>query len=209
MNWVTFDHGNSSLKWCLWTEVELGRLIPHARGELSRGAAEAEWAGLKAAVRGLQIEGALYCGVVGAEGAKETKKAWATMAPEASWCEPQASLSNECESPELVGRDRLMAALGAYSELKAEVIIVDAGTALTVDALKLGRAGEAPRFLGGAIAPGPAALAAALGGAGAQLFEVAASAGCLCARSLNGGLLSRWSRRWLCWCGREARSRGV
>ena len=175
MSWVTFDHGNSSLKWCLWAEAELGGLISHGRGELSCRAAAAEWAELEAAVSGRQIEGALYCGVVGAEGAEETREAWATVAPESSWSEPQASLSNECESPELVGRDRLMAALGAYTKLKAEVIIVDAGTALTVDALKLRGAGEAPSFLGGAIAPGPAALAAALGDAGAQLFEIAAS----------------------------------
>lgn len=173
MSWLTLDHGNSSLKWCLWAEAEHGPFVRHSSGSLSSASAEAksaevEWAELLE----LPVEGVLYCGVVGAERAEEVKLAWGAMAPESSWSEPQPALSNECEHPELVGRDRLMAALGAYSELGSEAIIVDAGTALTVDALRLGAEGEVPSFLGGAIAPGPAALAAALGDAGAQLFEV-------------------------------------
>ncbi len=49
--------------------------------------------------------------------------------------------------------------------------MVDAGTALTVDALRLGEDGEA-RFLGGAIAPGPALLGAALSRGAAQLPDI-------------------------------------
>lgn len=185
MSWVTLDHGNSSLKWCLWTEDEFGQFILQRRGSLSGSSASKEWAELLER----PVEGALYCGVVGAERAGEVRDAWAAMAPDSSWSEPQASLSNECEPPELVGRDRLMAALGAHSELEAEVIIVDAGTALTVDALKPGADGEAPRFLGGAIAPGPAVLAAALGDAGAQLFEAAPSSEvCALGRSTEASL---------------------
>jgi type III pantothenate kinase len=49
-------------------------------------------------------------------------------------------------------------------------LIVDAGTALTVDAL--GSRGGEPAFLGGAIAPGPDLLSRAMGRGAAQLFEV-------------------------------------
>jgi type III pantothenate kinase len=49
-------------------------------------------------------------------------------------------------------------------------IVLDAGTALTVDAMDVFEG--APRFLGGAIAPGPALLAWALGEGARQLYEV-------------------------------------
>ena len=172
MSWVTFDHGNSSLKWCLWSRDEGGRSLLRERGQLSSEAAPAELGELERAASEHQVESALYCGVVGAEAADGVRGSWARLAPGASWLEPQASLSNECASPEHVGKDRLMAAYGALSVLQASVIVVDAGTALTVDALAIGNGAELPSFLGGAIAPGPAALAAALGAAGAQLFVV-------------------------------------
>ncbi len=172
MSWVTFDHGNSSLKWCLWSRGEGDRSLLVERAQLSCEAEPAEWRELERVVSEHSVEGALYCGVVGAEAAQRVRESWGSLAPGASWQEPQASLSNECASPGHVGKDRLMAALGAFSAFQAGVIIVDAGTALTVDALVVGEGGELPSFLGGAIAPGPAALAAALGAAGAQLFAV-------------------------------------
>jgi len=51
--------------------------------------------------------------------------------------------------PEKVGADRLLAAAAAFDHAKRAVIIVDVGTAITVDAVN--SRGE---FLGGAIAPG-------------------------------------------------------
>lgn len=76
--------------------------------------------------------------------------------------------------PEKVGIDRLAAAAAAAWRRPAEqpVVVVDCGTAVTVDLVSA--AGE---FLGGSIFPGPALLAKALAGGTSQLPEVMAFAG--------------------------------
>ena len=91
-------------------------------------------------------------------------------------------LANRTLEPERVGADRLFAARGALECLGESAIVIDAGTALTVDALRAEptpsfsgswRRGE---FLGGAIAPGPQLLARALASGAARLFEVVPTA---------------------------------
>lgn len=77
--------------------------------------------------------------------------------------------------PARVGRDRVFAARGAFELLHADAIVVDAGTCVTVDALRVD-AEHGPCFLGGAIAPGPRLLSEALARGGARLFEVAVDA---------------------------------
>ncbi|MEZ5978905.1 MAG: type III pantothenate kinase [Planctomycetota bacterium] len=70
-----------------------------------------------------------------------------------------------------IGADRLFAARGAFALLGRACLVVDAGTAVTVDAVAHSDS-HAAAFLGGAIAPGPDLLRAALGRGAAQLFEV-------------------------------------
>jgi type III pantothenate kinase len=85
---------------------------------------------------------------------------------------PDSGLENACSEPERVGRDRLFAARGALEIVRASAIVVDAGTALTVDALRVsadGASGLRGRFEGGAIAPGPRLLADALARHAARL----------------------------------------
>ena len=66
--------------------------------------------------------------------------------------------------PSSLGADRLAAAAGALEIAGAPVIVVDFGTAITVDAVSRKRV-----FLGGAIAPGPALSAGALARGTARL----------------------------------------
>lgn len=72
-----------------------------------------------------------------------------------------------------VGCDRLYAARAALELSGMPTVVVDAGTALTVDAVRPGRDSDAGRlrgqFLGGAIAPGPRLLAEALTRGAARL----------------------------------------
>lgn len=76
-------------------------------------------------------------------------------------------------TPVTLGADRLAAAAGALDlatqsgRNRGNIVVVDAGTALTVD-----RVGDGPTFEGGAIAPGPTLLAAALRSGTAQLPEI-------------------------------------
>ncbi len=76
-----------------------------------------------------------------------------------------------CREPGRVGRDRLFAARGAFELVRGSCLVLDAGTALTVDALRAAP-GAPPTFLGGAIAPGPRLLARALAAGTARLEEV-------------------------------------
>lgn len=59
-------------------------------------------------------------------------------------------MENRCQPAEAAGSDRLANAVAAHHEARAKCLIVDAGTAVTVDAV----AGDGAAFLGGAILPG-------------------------------------------------------
>ncbi len=83
----------------------------------------------------------------------------------------ESGLDNRCRQPETVGCDRLFSARGALEVVGQSCIVVDAGTALTVDALEVGANGRGA-FLGGAIAPGPKLLTDALATGGARLIRV-------------------------------------
>ena len=76
---------------------------------------------------------------------------------------PELPFGLSVEEPEKVGPDRLCAAAGAWAEGSREAVIVDAGTAVTVDLLSGGS------FCGGSIFPGLSLLAGALNGGTALL----------------------------------------
>jgi type III pantothenate kinase len=84
------------------------------------------------------------------------------------WTTEDIPLAHPYEDPSRLGADRLLAAFAARALHGAPAVILDAGTALTVDVL-----GPEGRFEGGAIAPGWPLLREALG-RGAML-EVAAA----------------------------------
>ena len=71
------------------------------------------------------------------------------------------------EKPEAVGVDRLLAAGAAFRRVRGAVIVVDAGTALTVDLVS-----SAGCFMGGTISPGLKAMANALSSETSLLPEV-------------------------------------
>ena len=67
------------------------------------------------------------------------------------------ALENGYESPDQLGVDRWMALIGARARSQLPVLVVSAGTALTIDALS-----ESGRFLGGLILPGKTLMRDAL-----------------------------------------------
>ncbi|MCB9833240.1 MAG: type III pantothenate kinase [Planctomycetes bacterium] len=87
------------------------------------------------------------------------------------WSAAELPIANPYTDPARLGPDRPLAALAAGRLVGAPAIVVDAGTALTVDLLD--RQG---RFAGGAIAPGFRLLARSLAVGGAMLHEVEARA---------------------------------
>ena len=86
---------------------------------------------------------------------------------------PDHGLALAVREPETVGADRFFAARGAVECVGRACLVLDAGTALTVDAVSA----DPWTFEGGAIAPGPALLAKALATGGARLPEVGARPG--------------------------------
>jgi len=73
----------------------------------------------------------------------------------------------QCHDPAAVGADRLLNALAAFDRIHSACVIVDAGTAITVDLVS-----EKGSFCGGAIAPGPDTMLRALAAEAEQLPEV-------------------------------------
>ena len=85
--------------------------------------------------------------------------------------QPDPGLVLDLRYPETCGADRQFAARGAAEWVGGSCVVLDAGTALTVDAVRY-EPGAPGTFLGGAIAPGPELLADALARGGARLWEV-------------------------------------
>lgn len=92
-------------------------------------------------------------------------------APGREWLRTEEDLDipigRQLDPESLVGEDRLLNAAAAYSLFKQACVVVDAGTALTVDLVD-----GAGTFHGGAILPGAKTMLAALASGTAQLPEV-------------------------------------
>ena len=96
--------------------------------------------------------------------AKETLKAYKVLRVERDINIP---IGRQLDPEALVGEDRLLNAAAAFDVLKQAVVIVDCGTAITVDFVD-----GAGTFHGGAIAPGATMMLKALREHTAQLPEV-------------------------------------
>ena len=162
---LTADLGNSRLKLRLFRCAEGAGAVLESAVNFDRGPklcdATRSW---------LDSEGALDQAGLSSVAGEEDAARIATLLESASSelrVAPEAGLEIRCREPQTVGRDRLYAARGALEVSAGEpVMILDCGTALTVDAA------EGSAFLGGAIAAGPELLAAALGAGTAQLFAI-------------------------------------
>jgi type III pantothenate kinase len=172
---LTVDVGNSSAKLRLWRPDGDGPLAAPTAALAVERAGDAALGDFLAAV-----PPGTRCGLC-AVGSRELEQALAALLAarlgEPSVVRPDPGVANACRDPHTTGRDRLFAARGAH-ELLARAgrvgrgfLVVDAGTALTVDAVEAAESG--PRFLGGAIAPGPRLLARALAGGTHRLPDVA------------------------------------
>lgn len=88
-------------------------------------------------------------------------------------CDLKPQIAIVPSPPARVGDDRIAAALGALSlDPKRPWVVVDAGTAMTVNAVTPGGKGRRPRFEGGLIVPGRAMSLKALAQFTAQLPDL-------------------------------------
>lgn len=166
---ATVDQGNGSAKFTLW-EVDRGGVRLARRRRSSRD----QWSapvGL-AFIREWSPDAMAISSVAGAGGRTELIDRIEAQLRCALLLDLDAGLENLTRTPDTVGEDRLFAARGALELVGRSAIVVDAGTALTVDALRAAGDEIAAAFLGGAIAPGPDLLTQSLAGGAAQLYSV-------------------------------------
>lgn len=86
-----------------------------------------------------------------------------------TWTSAKLPIKNIYVDDSTLGPDRPLAAYAAFAEAQRACIVVDAGTALTVDLVD-----NHGVFMGGAIAPGLRTIAKSLGQAGAMLHDTPA-----------------------------------
>ncbi len=162
---LTVDLGNTSTKLRLWVDGALARSAETPTGEGLEGELVRFLDGAPSGTR------AALCSVACAELEGRAAQALRSRLGEGFLGVPESGVEVACRDARAVGRDRLFAARGALERLGQSALVVDAGTALTVDAVEH-VPGAPARFLGGAIAPGPALMAGALASGAARLPRV-------------------------------------
>lgn len=149
---LAIDSGNTILKWGLHD----GRQW-QARGSVS----QSERMSLQQAWSALPVPAhILVSNVAGSQTADELAAWLARWHIQPEWIRSRASqcgVINRYTNPEQLGCDRWAALIAAWHKLQRACLVVDVGTAMTVDALS--SAGE---FLGGIIVPGPDTMKQAL-----------------------------------------------
>lgn len=151
------DVGNSAVKWARLAadgSVAVGGRVLHRDGQDVTTALADAWSGAPAPRR------AVGCSVAGAAVVAAVERAARAVGlAEVEWMRSQASFRGEVTlvngylDPGQLGADRWHALLGACARLPgASLVVVNAGTATTVDCVRAGA--EDSRFVGGCIAPG-------------------------------------------------------
>ena len=140
---LTLDLGNSNASVGLFNDRRLvsSRSVKfHSMAELERS--------LRSGAR--EIEGACVSSVVPSMDARVRRFLKRTFGVEPVFANHKNSGMRVCGyNARQLGADRLVAAVAAYERYKRPVIVIDAGTAITIDLVN--RKGE---FAGGAIVPG-------------------------------------------------------
>ncbi len=149
---LTIDAGNTRTKWAVFDDAN----AVAASGAMLSAALDstpAEWAQCALAVvsnvagdnAALQIKTLLDA--AGKTG-KPLEQIWVASRPSGF------GIRNAYEKPQLLGCDRWAAMIGARQYCQQNCLVVNAGTALTIDALQYDEATDMHHFPGGVIVPG-------------------------------------------------------
>lgn len=143
---LCIEIGNSRTHWGLFKEGKLGR---HGTCPAAEGLPDL------AAIAGEGVQRLLLASVAPSRTERLAQEAETTTGVRAEVIGKDLSvpIPARVDHPERVGADRLLGALAAYRRAGGACVVVDAGTAVTVDLVDASGA-----FCGGAIAPGPGLL---------------------------------------------------
>ncbi|OGS95088.1 MAG: hypothetical protein A3K04_00670 [Gallionellales bacterium RBG_16_56_9] len=162
---LLLDIGNSRIKWVM---VEDGVWALQGAADL------ADMAGLRHAFAALPPpQRILVSNVAGEHMAQQVRAAcagWPCPIEFIAAQGEQCGVRNAYEQPAQLGSDRWAALIAAWHQVRAACLVVNCGTATTVDALS--SEGE---FLGGLILPGMDMMRRSLAAGAAQLAEAAGS----------------------------------
>ncbi len=158
---LAVDLGNSACKLALWTDG--GELVQSLSVEHRGRDVFALEQDLARALAGWPLARRVGWSSVASKALEQGVQRALERADWPAASTPDAGLTLELEDAHSVGPDRLFAARAAFTWVQRACLVVNLGTALTVDAVapplasKRGGSETArPRFLGGAIALGPA-----------------------------------------------------
>jgi type III pantothenate kinase len=159
---LAIDAGNTRIKWGVhdghsWSAF--GAIDTARAAELHESLREAP-----------KADRAIASNVAGAQVQAAIESACARIPVKAAFARSEKErlgVTNGYEDPSQLGVDRWVALVAAHHARRGHKLVVNVGTALTVDALAAGG-----RFMGGLIVPGPALMRRSLDRATAALREV-------------------------------------
>ncbi|HZP86926.1 MAG TPA: type III pantothenate kinase [Burkholderiales bacterium] len=141
---LALDVGNSRIKWGLWQDPGFV-----AQGSIATVDAPRLFDVLHVHARPQSIIGSNVAGVPVAQRIEAALRPWRLNVRWIDSRQVQCGVTSDYLAPETLGTDRWAALIGAYRRVAGAAIVVDAGTAITIDALS-----AKGRFLGGLILPG-------------------------------------------------------
>ncbi len=153
---LLFDIGNTRIKWGVLVDGELRRTGSVAHETLVEG-------GFESLTRRLprRVDGAVACNVAGTEFATRFARAIGIHhGGDVRFVHSERAafgVTNGYRRARALGVDRWVAMIGARAEFKSALCVVDAGTAITIDAVD-----KSGRHLGGQIIPGMKLMGEAL-----------------------------------------------
>lgn len=156
---LLLDVGNSRIKWALLADGKLTR-----QGAAGIG----EWAEVRRAFASLssprKVLASNVAGEIAAQQVRAVCEAWGCPLEFIAAQLGQCGVRNKYDRPNQLGSDRWAALIAAWHQERAACLVVNCGTATTIDALS--GAGE---FLGGLIVPGVDMMRHGLATGAAQL----------------------------------------
>jgi len=155
---LALDAGNTRIKWALWADGFL------AQGSLPSAQAGQLFDALHAHPRPARAIGSIVAGDAVRAQIEASLRGWRMPVQWIAGASEQCGVRSRYAVPDQLGSDRWAALIGAHARGLGDAVVVDCGTAVTVDALTDG--GE---FLGGLILPGLDLMRAALARGTARL----------------------------------------
>jgi type III pantothenate kinase len=149
---LAIDAGNTRIKWGLWEERGFA-----AQGSVLTARAPELADALHALARPTAAIGSSVAGAAAKAQIEQTLAAWGVPVRWIASSPAACGVSNGYVEPAQLGADRWAALIGAHARFAEPCVVVNAGTAITIDALAADG-----RFLGGLILPGIELMAGAL-----------------------------------------------